>query len=233
MVYFRITQKLANLDIQAKHSAPALLDEYYPIELTIVNLEQEEVKAFLNTEIVTDEPSNLTDSEDFITLDPTINVSNSLKDIDIGVIPAGESVVKIVYVLGKKSNLSRTLHLTVYYASTSSIPSTPFPSRGWIEKKEDLRIHFIAPFVFSFNISPQSESYGKESSSGNSLERVERHLLVAKIITSSPWEISVSDIDLILVKTNKFIILSIYLLFFTDIKQLFSWIKPMHRLGWK
>jgi hypothetical protein len=71
----KVTQKLAKLDIQAKHSAPALLDEHYPIELTIVNLEQEEVKAFLNTEIVADEQSNSTDSEDFITLDPTINFS--------------------------------------------------------------------------------------------------------------------------------------------------------------
>jgi hypothetical protein len=221
------------LDIQAKHSAPALLDEHYPIELTIVNLEQEEVKAFLNTEIVTDEPLNPTDSEDFITLDPTINVSNNLKDINIGVIPAGESVVKIVYVLGKKSNLSRTLHLTVYYALTSSVPSTPFPSRGWIEKNEDLRIHFIAPFVFSFNITPQSESYSKESGSGSSLERIERHLLVAKIITSSPWEISVSDIDLILVNLIYIIYSFIYLFFFANIKRLFSWIRQMHRLEWK
>src|SRR6266542_1024216 len=105
-------QKIARLDIQAKHSAPALLDEHYPIELTVVNLEQEEVKAFLNAEVVTD-ASNSTDSEDFITLDPTAttNVSNNLKDIDLGVIPTGESVVKIVYVLGKKSSSSRSLHL--------------------------------------------------------------------------------------------------------------------------
>jgi hypothetical protein len=193
------------LDIQAKHSAPALLDEHYPIELTIVNLEQEEVKAFLNAEFVTDASSNSMDSEDFITLDPTTNVSNNLKDVDIGVIPPGESVVKIIYVLGKKSSSSRTLHLTVYYASTSSVPSTPFPTaRGWIEKKEDFRIHFIAPFNFSFNISQQSESSGKENS-GDPLERVERHLLVAKIATTSPWEILVSDIDLILVKIHEFI----------------------------
>ncbi|PKC06517.1 hypothetical protein RhiirA5_419462 [Rhizophagus irregularis] len=193
----KVTQKLARLDIQAKHSAPALLDEYYPIELTVVNLEHEEVKTFLNAEIVTDAPSNPVDSEDFITLDPTItaNVTNNLKDIDIGIIPAGESVVKIVYVLGKKSNLPRTLHLTVYYSSTSSVPSTPYPARGWIEKKEDFRIHFIAPFSFSFNTSQQSESIF-ERKSEISMERVEKYFLVAKITTTSPCEILVSDIDL-------------------------------------
>ncbi|GBC06239.1 hypothetical protein RclHR1_06700003 [Rhizophagus clarus] len=193
----KATQKLARLDIQAKHSAPALLDEYYPIELTVVNSEQDDVKTFLNAEIVTDVPSNSENSEDFITLDPTTttNVSNNLRDIDIGIIPSGESVVKIIYVLGKKSNLPRTLHLTVYYASTNSVPSTPFPSRGWIEKKEDFRIHFITPFNFSFNISQQSESICKRKSE-NSMERVERYFLVAKITTTSPCEILVTDIDL-------------------------------------
>ncbi|CAG8550412.1 7506_t:CDS:10 [Funneliformis caledonium] len=193
----KVIQKLAKLDIQAKHSAPALLDEHYPIEITIVNLEQEEVKAFLNAEVVTDAPPNSIDSEDFITLNPTTNSSNNLKDIDIGILPAGESVVKMVYVLGKKSNFSRTLHLTVYYASTSSVPSAPPPTQGWIEKREDLRIHFVSPFTFSFNISPQSEEFCKGSSI-NPLERVERYLLVAKITTTSPWEISVYDIDLVM-----------------------------------
>ncbi|CAI2164898.1 20189_t:CDS:10 [Funneliformis geosporum] len=196
-ITIKVMQKLAKLDIQAKHSAPALLDEHYPIEITIVNLEQEEVKAFLNAEVVTDAPPSSIDSEDFITLNPTTNSSNNIKDIDIGIIPAGESAVKMVYVLGKKSNFSRTLHLTVHYASTSSVPSAPPPSQGWIEKREDLRIHYISPFTFSFNISPQIEEFCKESSI-NLLERIEKYLLVAKITTTSPWEISVHDIDLVM-----------------------------------
>lgn len=205
MLITRVTPKLARLDIQAKHSAPALLDEYYPIELTVVNLEQEEVKTFLNAEIVTDTSSNSVDSENFITLDPTTTSVSNLKDIDIGVIPAGESVVKIIYVLGKKSHLPRTLHLTVYYASTSSVPSTPYPARGWIEKKEDFRIHFIAPFSFSFDISQQSESVYKRKSE-NSMERVEKYFLIAKITTTSPCEILVSGIELISVKFTELIV---------------------------
>ncbi|CAG8556735.1 2174_t:CDS:10, partial [Cetraspora pellucida] len=50
----KVTQKQAKLDIKVNHSAPALLDEHYPIQLTILNLESEDIKAMLNAELISD-----------------------------------------------------------------------------------------------------------------------------------------------------------------------------------
>ncbi|CAJ0906585.1 12692_t:CDS:10 [Entrophospora sp. SA101] len=59
----KVTKKPPKLEIKANFSNPVLLDEYYPIELVVTNLESED-------------------------LDPASNGLNSLKDIDLDIIPA-------------------------------------------------------------------------------------------------------------------------------------------------
>ncbi|KAF0525068.1 Gryzun, putative trafficking through golgi-domain-containing protein [Gigaspora margarita] len=186
----KVTQKQAKLDIKVNHSAPALLDEHYPIQLTILNLEPEDIKAVLKAELISD----LQESEDVI-FDSNLNTTNHLKEVDLGVISSNESYVKTIYIIGKKTTNLRTLRLTVLYSTSSLIPSTPTPIQNWIEKREDIRIPFIAPFSVSFNISPQGEEFGNAREI-SSLDRIERHFLVAKITSIGPWDICVSGIEL-------------------------------------
>ncbi|CAG8514102.1 18433_t:CDS:10 [Dentiscutata erythropus] len=187
----KITQKQAKLDIKVNHSAPALLDEHYPIQLTILNLESEDIKAILKAELISDSQ----ESEDVI-FDSNLNTTNHLKETDLGVISSNGSCVKTIYIIGKKSTNLRTLRLTILYSTSSLIPSTPTPIQNWIEKREDIRIPFIAPFSVSFNIYPQEEFGNVRETS--SLDRIERHFMVAKIASIGPWDICVSGIDLIL-----------------------------------
>ncbi|CAG8557135.1 1723_t:CDS:10 [Racocetra persica] len=188
----KVTQKQAKLDIKVVHSAPALLDEHYPIQLSILNLEPEDIKAVLNAELISDSQ----ESEDVV-FDSNLNVTNHLKDIDLGVISSNGSCVKTIYIIGKKFTNMRTLRLTVLYSTSSLIPLTPTPIQNWIEKSEEFRIPFIAPFSVVFNISPQGEEFGNVRET-SSLDRIERHFLVAKITSVGPWDICVSGIDLIL-----------------------------------
>ncbi|CAG8535107.1 12218_t:CDS:10, partial [Acaulospora colombiana] len=192
----KITQKQAKLDIKAKHLAPAFLDEYYPIELTIVNMESEDVKAIFNAELV----SEIHELEDRVVLDYNSSGASYLKDIDFGVIPANGSFVKTVYVLGKKHLGIRTLNLVIWYSFISSSPRASSSAQDWIEKRKDIRIPFIAPFSVAFNISSLGEEFGQDNLSQNksSYERIERYLLVAKISSIGPWDIEVSAIDLVL-----------------------------------
>ncbi|CAJ0760342.1 3355_t:CDS:10 [Entrophospora sp. SA101] len=161
----KVTKKPPKLEIKANFSNPVLLDEYYPIELVVTNLESEDVKAFMNIDII-----------------------NDLKDIDLDIIPAGQSCVKTIYIIGKKTINFRTLHLVV----------------KWIEKKEEIKVSFIEPFTVSYSIVPQIEEIKHEKDATNSenspvvIKRIDRHLLTAKITSNGPWDLLVTGIDLVL-----------------------------------
>ncbi|RHZ80693.1 hypothetical protein Glove_132g6 [Diversispora epigaea] len=190
-----VTQKQAKLDIKVKHQAPALLDEYYPIELTIVNLESDDIKAMFHAEFT----SEMHDSEDRIVLDPSHNGTNHLKNINFGIIPANGSLVKTIFVIGKKNTNIRDLNFRIWYAFVSSIPQSLPPSQDWIEKRMEIRLSFITPFSIKFNISPQGERFVQTKKLQKlHHEKVEKYLLEAKISNICPWDINVSTIDLVL-----------------------------------
>ncbi|CAG8465752.1 3204_t:CDS:10 [Diversispora eburnea] len=181
-----INQKVphAKLDIKVKYQAPALLDEYFPIELTMVNLESDDIKALFHAEIV---------------LDPSHNGTNHLKNIDFGIIPTNGSLVKTIFVIGKKSTNIRDLNFGIYYAFVSSLPQSLPPSQGWIEKRMEIRLSFITPFSINFNISPQGERFVQTKKLQKSHHRkIEKYLLKARISNTCPWDINVSAIDLVL-----------------------------------
>ncbi|CAG8562050.1 3931_t:CDS:10 [Ambispora leptoticha] len=197
----KITHKRAKVDIQVKHHSPALLNEHFPIELTILNLEAEDVKVVLNVELVS---IDFEGSFAYLTTDITEEGKQSLNGIDVGIIPAGQSSIKVVYIFGEKLPITRTLHLSIWYASASGIPTTLPPTQGWIEKDEELRIPFIVPFDVSFSLISQYKGIKQKSGNNDvnkrdeqeSFERLERHLLVSKITSSGPWDIIVSGVDL-------------------------------------
>ncbi|CAG8498132.1 7467_t:CDS:10 [Ambispora gerdemannii] len=194
----KITHKRAKVEIQVKHHSPALLNEHYPIELTILNLEAEDVKVVLNAELVS---IDFEGSYAYLTSDPAEKGKQSLNEIDIGIIPAGQSSIKIIYIYGEKFSITRTLRLSIWYASALGIPTTLPPTQGWIEKDEELRIPFIIPFDASFSLVSQHKGIrqkGDEYVNKESLERLERYLLVSRITSSGPWDIIVSGVDLIL-----------------------------------
>ncbi|KAG9304758.1 hypothetical protein G9A89_003932 [Geosiphon pyriformis] len=192
----KVTQKSAKVEIQVNHHSPALLDEHYQIELVILNLESEDVKVILNAELVSLDFEVL---DAYVTSDPAVIGRQSLNEIDVGIVPAGESSIQKIYVFGEKFPIPRTLHISVWYASATSIPPTPPPTSGWIEKEEELRIPFILPFEVSFSSFPQYQGVSfYKLPDGESYGKLEKQLLVAKIISTGPWDIRVSGIDLIL-----------------------------------
>ncbi|CAG8671699.1 3712_t:CDS:10, partial [Acaulospora morrowiae] len=192
----KVTQKQAKLEIKAKHLAPALLDEYYPIELTINNMESEDIKAIFHVGLFSD----INDSEDRVVLDYNSSDTIHLKDIDLGVIIANGSLVKTIYILGKKHAGARVLNLVIWYSFVSSIPQASPPTQDWIEKRKDIRLSFVSPFSVTFSISLLGQEFGQDNvvNIKSSRERIERHLLVAKISSIGPWDIVVSAIDLIM-----------------------------------
>ncbi|KAI8355688.1 Gryzun, putative trafficking through golgi-domain-containing protein [Blakeslea trispora] len=179
-----IMQKPPSIDIKFEHSAPALLDELFKLNVVIKSSENEPIQATVYADMKnTEGPID----EDYITFSPEISAKAS-QNLDVGCIQPHTSVSRAVYLHGSKAAGSRLIHVTVKYTLAGR------DSSQIVEKVESVRIPFIAPFDVNFELCAQSKK--PQASISPNLERSERWLLVAAIRCSSTWDLEIKHVEL-------------------------------------
>ncbi|KAI8364823.1 Gryzun, putative trafficking through golgi-domain-containing protein [Choanephora cucurbitarum] len=179
-----IMQKPPSIDIKFEHSAPALLDELFKLNVIIKSSEDEPIEATLHVDMKNTEGSI---DEDYVTFSPEIT-AEATQQFDIGCIQPHTSLSKAIYLHGGKAAGSRLIHVTVKYTLAGK------DSSQMVEKSEPIRIPFIAPFDVNFELCAQSKK--PQISMSPSLERSERWLLVAAIRCSSTWDLDIKHVEL-------------------------------------
>ncbi|KAI7905331.1 Gryzun, putative trafficking through golgi-domain-containing protein [Cokeromyces recurvatus] len=184
--YANIMQKPPSIDLTFEHAAPAILDELFKVDMTMTNLETESIEAILCVEIKNSE-STVNDDIMFTTEEH----DTEEKEISLGIINPGESIIKPIYIRGRLVIGSRLVNVTIKYTIVGK-------TTKYVEKSESLRIPFIAPFDVNFELCAQTERL--KESMAPILERSERWLLVASIRCFSTWDL---DIQYLTLEENK------------------------------
>ncbi|GAB5589072.1 hypothetical protein Unana1_03972 [Umbelopsis nana] len=185
---FDITQQPSKLVINSKHYPPALVDEHYPVSVTLTNEESASVEAIIRVEIKAIESQDLGDKLKLLPTDDDQSAT-SILDIDIGQIDANGSKEQTLYVVGRTTPLSRILNISVRYKPCSS------NQESYFEKHETLKIHYNKAFEIKFHTHEQESNYESGLDFPPNLEVKERLLVIAAVRCTSPWNLQVVSID--------------------------------------
>jgi hypothetical protein len=105
-------QKPPSIDLKFEHTAPALLDELFKLDVTMTSSEKEPVDAILCAEIKNSEGAVIEDYIAFTMEDDNEDIG-PLKETHVGRIEPGTAVTKTVYLHGGKVTGSRLINVTV------------------------------------------------------------------------------------------------------------------------
>jgi hypothetical protein len=105
-------QKPPSIDLKFDHTAPALLDELFKLDVIMTSSEKEPVQAILCAEIKNSEGAVIEDYIAFTMEDDNEDIG-PLKETNVGCIEPGSSVTKTVYLHGGNVTGSRLINITV------------------------------------------------------------------------------------------------------------------------
>ncbi|OUM62148.1 hypothetical protein PIROE2DRAFT_11648, partial [Piromyces sp. E2] len=100
----RIIKRQPELKISTKHDSTAFIDEVFPLELEIANVDNENIHAYISVMcidcVITDNPNEINK--------PLDHMKETLEYINIGAIQSGQSIKKMIYIfnnndIGNKS----------------------------------------------------------------------------------------------------------------------------------
>lgn len=105
-------QKPPSIDLKFEHTAPALLDELFKLDVTMTSSENDSVEAILCAEIKNSEGVVIEDYIAFTIEDDNEDIGQ-LKETHVGRIEPGASATKTVYLHGGNVTGSRLINITV------------------------------------------------------------------------------------------------------------------------
>ncbi|KAG0190503.1 hypothetical protein DFQ28_001976 [Apophysomyces sp. BC1034] len=184
----RIMQRPPRVELTTKHNAPALLDEYFKLGVTVTSQESEPIDVTLHVEIKNVE-GQVTD--DYVAVSDDESEQLAAQDIVVGRIEPNQSIIQDVYLHGGAVSGSRLINLTVRYVLASTEKESDI---NFVEKHEQIRIPFVAPFDTSFELHAQSEKV--EASLSPDLSKAEKWLMVAAIQCCSTWDLDILNVQL-------------------------------------
>ncbi|KAI7870632.1 Gryzun, putative trafficking through golgi-domain-containing protein [Spinellus fusiger] len=182
----KIQQKPPRIQLSLQHTAPALLDEYFEMSVTITSEETEIIHVSLHVEIKNTE-GQVGDYVWFKTSDNALHSQSHT--IEVGPIEPGTSATFPFYLYASQMAGIRTIDLKADYAMSSADKTATAPR---MQKSESVQIPFVAPFDCLFEVCAQSESVQKTVPFG--LERSEKWLMIAALQCCSPWELDVESV---------------------------------------
>ncbi|ORX60381.1 hypothetical protein DM01DRAFT_1380727 [Hesseltinella vesiculosa] len=180
----RIMQRPPLVDLTTFSSAPALLDEYFPLTIVLTSQEDEPIDATLHIDVKNVEGQV---QEDFI----TFNVGQpgeSSGEISLGQLQPGASLSNTVYLFGSRLAGSRLVTLTARYSSVSS------HGQAVMEKQESIRIPFMNPFDANFSVCEINEITNKSLFLPNGTQQEAKRLNVTVRCCAS-WELTIDRLE--------------------------------------
>ncbi|CAO3595427.1 unnamed protein product [Absidia cylindrospora] len=184
----RIMQRPPSATLSIQSSAPALLDELFPLEVTLTNDEPTAIVVTLHVEMKNAEGQVKEDYIAFTMDDKT--PKQAIGEVELGQVDPSQSVTKTVYLYGSRLTGSRLITLTARYSSVGSLDAL-------VEKAESIRIPFVTPFDTNFEVCAQNEATKTtmESVLPNT-SQTEKWLLVTSIRCCSTWDLLIDRIEL-------------------------------------
>ncbi|KAI9481008.1 MAG: Gryzun, putative trafficking through golgi-domain-containing protein [Benjaminiella poitrasii] len=183
-----ILQKPPSIDLKFEHTAPALLDELFQLNVTMTSSETEPIEAILCAEIKNSEAIVIDDYIKFTTEEEETEENSSIKEMNVGLINPGESITKAIYLHSGIVTGSRLVNVTIKYNTVGR------DIAQYVEKSESLRIPFVAPFDVNFELCAQAEKLAKMSAPD--LKKSERWLMVAFIRCFSTWDLDIKHLTI-------------------------------------
>ncbi|KAI8343321.1 Foie gras liver health family 1-domain-containing protein [Chlamydoabsidia padenii] len=178
----RIMQRPPCVSLYMDYSAPALLDELFPLKVTLTSNESTTIDVTLGVEI-----KNV---EGQVENQPTTKHHLGTGEIQLGQVEPGQSVDKTVYLYGSRISGSRLITLTARYRFVGN-------EDALAEKTESVRIPFVTPFDTSFEICTQNElPVSTTDLVLPSTLRSEKRLVIASIRCCSTWDLMIDKLEL-------------------------------------
>ncbi|ORX82554.1 hypothetical protein BCR32DRAFT_267562 [Anaeromyces robustus] len=150
----RIIKRQPEIKIMTKHDHVAFIDEIFPIELEILNAENENIHAYLSVMCI---DCVITENINEINK-PLEQMKETLEYINIGVIPGGQSIKKMIYIFNSNDIGNKELKVKVeYFIENKETKTQLLPSPKYYSKSYDEMIDFKIAFEISTNVIFQNQ----------------------------------------------------------------------------
>ncbi|KAI8082919.1 Foie gras liver health family 1-domain-containing protein [Halteromyces radiatus] len=189
----RIMQRPPCVNLTMKYSAPALLDETFPLTITLTSDESEIIDVTLHVEMKNVEGQVDEDYATFMVNDqPITTKQQAINELHLGHVKPNQSIDKTVYLYGSRLTGSRLITLTARYSSVGS------STNALTEKSEAIRIPFVTPFDTNFEVCAQNEK--PDSNMEPYLPNTtasEKWLIVASVRCCSTWDLAIDKVEFV------------------------------------
>jgi len=150
----RIIKRQPEVKITTKHDHIAFIDEVFPIELEILNVESENIHAYLSVMcvdcVITDNPNEINK--------PVEQMKETLEYINIGTIVGGESIKKMIYIFNNNDIGNKNLKIKLEYFIENKDPKPQLlPSPKYYSISHEEVIDFKIAFEISTNVIFQNQ----------------------------------------------------------------------------
>jgi len=214
-----IIKRQPEIKISTKHDQTAFIDEVFPLELEISNIESENIHAYLSV-ICTD--CIISDNTNEIN-QPIEQMKETLEYINIGTIEGGQSIKKMIYIFNSNDIGNKELKVKVeYFIENKEAKPQLLPSPKYYSKSYEEMIEFKIAFEISTNVIFQNqyqpfeqeepiynyEALEEESESEDeelieySINKIEYYKLEVTIYTNNVCKFDIDTMELVLKKPS-------------------------------
>jgi len=214
----RVIKRQPEIKITTKHDQTAFIDEVFPIELEINNVESENIHAYLSV-ICTD--CVISDNTNDINK-PLEQMKETLEYINIGTIEGGQSIKKMIYIFNSNDIGNKELKIKIeYFIENKDSKPQLLPSPKYYSKSYEEMIDFKIAFEISTNVIfqnqyqpfEQEEQYQYELLEGDyesedeeiieyNTNKIEYYKLEVTIYTNNVCKFDIDTMELILKKPS-------------------------------
>ncbi|KAL1915276.1 uncharacterized protein VTP21DRAFT_7552 [Calcarisporiella thermophila] len=190
----RVQRREPRVSIHVQHISPALLGEWYPLDIEVRNAEEYAIQGDFEVEVRTIE---VEECRDAVALEPTLELTpgeekSRLEGVEMEAL-AGETLVKRVFVRAQTGEFPRVLEVKARYWPKDSQQDDNAVS----EATRTERIAFVTGLEPSFEMVAQLPSLQQiEQAEGGMGLRTENVLLWARVLNRGPWPVEVKKVEL-------------------------------------
>jgi len=215
----RIIKRQPELKITTKHDITAFVDEVFPLELEIANIDNENIHAYISVMcidcVITDNPNEISK--------PLDHMKETLEYINIGAIQSGQSIKKMIYIFNNNDIGNKSLKVKVeYFIENKESKPQLLPSPKYYSKSYEENIEFKIAFEISTSVifqnqyqpfeqeppipyellEGESESEEDEELIEYNTNKIEYYKLEVTIYTNNVCKFDINSMELLLKKPS-------------------------------